>query len=143
MSSLKRRSWRVLALVCVSIGAVNAFLPLLPTTVFWIVAAWAFSKSSPEMARRLREHPRFGPGLKLWMDHRMISRGAKCAAIAAIGCSYVITLTLAGLNAVSLLLGLALTALSAYLASRREPSSLATRSPPWARARRVEIRTSR
>ena len=52
-----------------------------------------------------------------------MSRGAKCAAIAAIGWSYVITLTLTGLNAVSLLLGLALTALSAYLASRCESSS--------------------
>ena len=39
MSWLTRHSWRVLALVCVSIGAVNAFLPLLPTTVSWIVAA--------------------------------------------------------------------------------------------------------
>ena len=60
MSSLARRAWRALAFVCVTIGAVNAFLPLLPTTVFWIVAAWALSKSSPELSRRLLEHPRFG-----------------------------------------------------------------------------------
>ena len=124
MSSLTRCAWRVLGVVCVSIGAVNVFLPLLPTTVFWIVAAWAFGKSSPELTRRLREHPRVGPGLTLWMDHRMISRRAKCTAIAAIGCSYVITVTLTGLNAFSLLLGLGLTALSSYLGSRREPPSV-------------------
>ena len=100
---------------------------MLPTTVFWIIAAWAFGKSSPELARRLREHPRFGPGLKLWMDHRMMSRRSKCAAIAAIGCSYAVTLTLMGPIAVTFLLGLGLAALSVYLGSRPEPSSHAAR----------------
>jgi uncharacterized membrane protein YbaN (DUF454 family) len=127
MSTIMRRAWHVLAVVCASVGAVNAFLPMLPTTVFWIIAAWAFGKSSPELARRLREHPRFGPGLKLWMDHRMMSRRSKCAAIAAIGCSYVVTLTLTGPNAVTFLLGLGLAALSVYLGSRPEPSSAAAR----------------
>ena len=122
-SSITRRAWLVLAVVCASIGAVNAFLPVLPTTVFWIIAAWAFGKSSPELARRLREHPRFGPGLKLWMDHRMMSRRSKCAAIAAIGCSYAVTLALTGPNALTFLLGLGLAALSVYLGSRHEPSS--------------------
>ena len=126
--SFTRHAWRLLAVVCLSVGAVNAFLPLLPTTVFWIVAAWAFGKSSPEVAHRLREHPRFGPGLTLWMDHRMISRRAKFAAILAIGCSYVFTLALAGLNAPSLVLGLGLIALAAYLGSRREPSSISRRN---------------
>ena len=123
-----RRAWRVLAVVCLSVGAVNAFLPLLPTTVFWIVAAWAFGKSSPELAHGLREDPRFGPALTLWMDHRMISRRAKYAAIIAISCSYVFTLGLAGLSAPSLLLGLGLSALAAYLGSRREPSSISRRN---------------
>ena len=47
MSSITRRAWHVLAVVCASIGAVNAFLPILPTTIFWFIAAWAFGKSSP------------------------------------------------------------------------------------------------
>jgi uncharacterized protein len=123
LSSITRPAWRVLAVVCASIGAVNVFLPLLPTTVFWIIAAWAFGKSSPELARRLREHPRFGPGLRLWMDHRMMSRRSKCAAIATISCSYAVTLTLTSANAVTFLLGLGLAALSVYLGSRHEPSS--------------------
>lgn len=125
-----RRAWHVLAVVCASIGAVNAFLPLLPTTVFWIIAAWAFGKSSPELARQLREHPRFGPGLKLWLDHRMMSRRSKCVAIAAICFSYIGTLTLTGPNAVTFLLGLGLAALSVYLGSRHEPPSHATRQVP-------------
>lgn len=123
ISSITRRAWLVLAVACTSIGAVNAFLPVLPTTVFWIIAAWAFGKSSPELARRLREHPRFGPGLKLWMDHRMMSRRSKFAAIAAIGCSYAVTLTFTGPNSVTFLLGLGLAALSVFLGSRPEPSS--------------------
>lgn len=122
-----RCAWRVLAVACASIGAVNAFLPVLPTTIFWIIAAWAFGKSSPELACRLREHPRFGPGLKLWMDHRMMSRRSKCTAIAAMGCSYALTLTLTGPNAVTFLLGFGLAALAVFLSSRQEPSSQAAR----------------
>ena len=38
---------------------------LLPTTMFWIVAVWAFSTSSPDLSRKLLELPSFGPALKL------------------------------------------------------------------------------
>ena len=57
----------------------------------------------------------------------MMSRRSKCAAIAAIGCSYAVTLTLTGPTAVTFLLGLGLAALSVYLGSRPEPSSHAAR----------------
>ena len=48
---------------------------------------------------------------------------AKYTAISAISGSYILTLTLSGWNAVSLLFGVGLAALMAYLATRREPPS--------------------
>ena len=118
------------------IGTVNAFVPLLPTTVFWIMAVWAFGRSSPELARLLLDHPRFGPGLRRWRDHRMMSRRAKWLACSAIGVSYAITLTLLGFSSLTVLLGASLGGLVLYLATRLEqPRSLAaqaTVSPPLA-----------
>ena len=118
---LRRLAWRAVGTVCFVIGAVNAFVPLLPTTVFWIVAVWAFSRSSPEFARVMLEHPCFGPALRHWRDHRMMSRRAKVLACSGIGVSYVVTLALLGVSALTLLVGTGLGGLVLYLATRREP----------------------
>ena len=130
---LRRLAWRSLGTTCFVIGAVNAFVPLLPTTVFWIVAVWAFGRSSPELARLLLDHPRFGPALRRWRDHRMMSRRAKWLACSAIGVSYASTLALLGFTSVTLLLGAGLGSLALYLATRLEqPAAQATVSAPLA-----------
>ena len=43
-----------------ALGAIGLILPVLPTTVFWIVAIGCFSRASPRLAARLVAHPRFG-----------------------------------------------------------------------------------
>ena len=39
-----QRTWRSLGGLCVLIGLVNAFVPVLPTTVFLLIGAWAYGK---------------------------------------------------------------------------------------------------
>ena len=56
-------------------------LPILPTTPMLLVAAWAFSKSSPELAEKIRSHRVFGPPVRDWQDHGVISLKAKSLAI--------------------------------------------------------------
>lgn len=43
------------------LGGVGIIVPGLPTTVFFIIAAWAFSKSSPKMEAWVLGLPRIGP----------------------------------------------------------------------------------
>lgn len=69
-----------LGLVCVGLGVVGAFLPVMPTTVFLIVAVWAFSKSSARLERWLLEHERFGPRLVAWREHHVIPMPIKLTA---------------------------------------------------------------
>lgn len=71
----------VLGVLCTALGIVGMFVPGLPTTVFLIVALWAFSKSSQRLQFWLWTHPRFGPGLRLWHLHRVIPVKAKIAAV--------------------------------------------------------------
>lgn len=73
-----------LGLLCVLLGFIGAFLPLVPSTPFLIVAAWCFSRSNPGLHRRLRQHRTFGPALRDWQAGRGLSVGTKVAAVVSI-----------------------------------------------------------
>ncbi len=69
--------WRALALVCLVLGIVGIFLPGLPTVPFLLVAAWAGGHGWPRLEAWLLAHPRHGPPIRRWRDHRAVPRRAK------------------------------------------------------------------
>jgi uncharacterized membrane protein YbaN (DUF454 family) len=76
--------------VNVALGVLGLFLPLMPTTVFLLIALWLFSKSSVRFHRWLYDHPRLGRSLRDWHAHRAIPLQAKRAAIGMMSLSWVI-----------------------------------------------------
>ena len=75
----------------VAIGAVGLVVPLLPTTPFLLVAAFAFARSSERLDRWLREHRSFGPLIDNWVRDGSIDRNAKRTAIVFILITPVVT----------------------------------------------------
>lgn len=90
--SMRRRSvrlgWLVLGLMFVALGFVGAFVPLMPTTIFLILAAACFTRSSPRLEAWLLNHPRFGPALRAWRAERAVPRRAKIAACLGVTIGY-------------------------------------------------------
>lgn len=79
---MKKSLYLVAGLLAVALGAIGAFLPLLPTVPFLILAAFCFARSSPALERRLLEHRTIGPHILAWREHGAISRTGKRAAAA-------------------------------------------------------------
>lgn len=78
-----RAGWFVAGWAAVAVGTVGIIVPGLPTTVFFIIAAACFGKSSPRFEQWILDLPRIGPMVR---DHRAglgMPRRAKAFALAS------------------------------------------------------------
>jgi uncharacterized protein len=82
-SRLVRAVWFGIGWLAVGIGAIGIIVPGLPTTVFFIVAASCFAKSSPRFERWVLDLPRIGPLVRDYRAGLGMSRRAKGFAVAS------------------------------------------------------------
>lgn len=104
-----------------AIGTLGLLVPLLPTTLFWIIAAWAWSKSCPRLQHRLYALPGAGPHVRSWIEDGTISRRGKHFAVS--GLLFGLAMTALALHDKPLILtaaGLPQLAAALFVATRRE-----------------------
>lgn len=80
-SRVARALWLAGGVVAVALGGLGIIVPGLPTTVFFIVAASCFARSSPRFEQWVLDLPKIGP---LVRDHRAglgMARRAKAVAL--------------------------------------------------------------
>jgi len=80
---LRALPWLLLGWTCVALGFAGVVLPILPTTPFLILAAFAFSKSSPRLRQWLVDHNIFGGPIRDWEDGGAIRPRYKVVACTA------------------------------------------------------------
>lgn len=94
MGSMLRAVYFLVGVLSLGLGAVGAFLPLLPTVPLMILAAFCFARSSPTLERRIVEYPLLKPHIASWRERRAISRKGKVAAFVAFAASAALGLAL-------------------------------------------------
>ena len=73
----------------VATGIVGIIVPGLPTTVFLIIALWAFSKSSYKFQTWLWTHKHFGPPVRDWFLYGVLPVRAKILAVFVMTLSFI------------------------------------------------------
>lgn len=90
--SALRAIWLVLGLIFTGLGFVGAFLPVLPTVPFLLLAAACFARSSTRLETWLMTHRRFGPLLRDWREKGAIPLRGKIASVLGMALGFVLFL---------------------------------------------------
>lgn len=111
--------------LCVALGLVGMFLPLLPTTPFLLLAAACYARASRRFYEALLASRTFGPVILEWRRHRSVPYRTKLSAIAlmslTLGISIVFFVPLLWAQVLLALFGLGMAIWMYRLPSRDRP----------------------
>lgn len=117
--------WRTLGAVCLALGGAGLVLPVLPTTIFWILAAVCFARSDPKIRDWIYERPGVGPQVQLFIEHgQMTSKGKRAALIGMALASVIVVWLFAG-HTMILLPALGLIVVGAIVVVSRKSGNVA------------------
>ena len=71
----------IFGLISLGLGILGIFLPVLPTTPLLLLAAALFLKSNRRLYRWLLDHPRLGPYITNFMEHKSIPLKVKVISV--------------------------------------------------------------
>lgn len=118
-----RFAYLIAGFALLALGIIGAFLPLMPTTIFVILAAACFARSNRRVEDWLLNHKQFGPTIKAWRAEGAISRRGKTLATGGMVLGYALFLIGARPDLPLALFVLAVfIACAWYVLSRPEPS---------------------
>jgi|TARA_B100001093_G_scaffold138164_1_gene130660 uncharacterized membrane protein YbaN (DUF454 family) len=78
---VKKYFYMAIGFICVGFAYIGVITPGIPFSIFLVIAAWAFAKSSPKMEAWLYNHPWFGKFLTNWNTKRVFPTKGKYAMI--------------------------------------------------------------
>ena len=82
LSGLGRAAWIGVGLVAVAVGGIGVIIPGLPSTIFFLFAAWCFARSNERLERWVLDLPGVGPLVRDARAGLGMPRRTKWSAIA-------------------------------------------------------------
>ena len=84
---IKKYLYMALGFLSLGMAYVGVVVPGIPFSIFLVIAAWAFAKSSKRMHDWLYNHKYFGPFLTNWVQKRVFPTKGKYAMVAVMSSS--------------------------------------------------------
>ena len=78
---IKKYLYMALGFFCVGMAYIGFIVPGIPFSIFLVIAAWAFAKSSKRMHDWLYNHPWFGEFLTNWTEKQVFPTKGKYAMV--------------------------------------------------------------
>ncbi len=116
-----RGLWLTLGVTTLALGAIGVFVPLLPTTPFVLVSAFAFARSSRRLHDWLLAHRVFGKLIEDWRRYGAIDRQAKLLSVLSMIAVLVISVVLGVPTHAILIQAIVLSASAYFVLSRPSP----------------------
>ena len=91
MNIIKKYLYQGFGFFCVGMAYIGFVTPGIPFSIFLVMAAWAFAKSSPRMHKWLYNHKHFGPFLTNWTQKRVFPTKGKYAMVIVMSSTLVFT----------------------------------------------------
>lgn len=116
-----RFGWLALGWTSLGAGALGVVLPVLPTTPFVIVAAFAFGKASPRLRAWLVNNRHFGPVISEWQTNGAIAPRFKIMAMLMMAAVFVVSVALSLPSHVLAIQAIGILAAAGFILTRPNP----------------------
>ena len=110
--------WFIAGITSLILGAIGAFLPVLPTTPLIILAAFCFSKSSPKLQAWLENTKTFGPIIADWRKTGAIAPKYKIMAVSMMAVTFILSAIFGASGFVLILQAVGMSVGAAYVLTR-------------------------
>lgn len=117
-AALTRGLWVALGCVALALGLIGILLPVLPTTPFILLAAFAFSRGSERLSDWLHSHARFGPMIANWRAGGAIAPRHKLVAVSMMAATFAASVALALATTVLVLQAVCMAGAAFYVLTR-------------------------
>ena len=89
--TIKRILWFSLGMLCLGMAYIGVVTPGIPFSIFLVIAAYSFAKSSKKWHDWIYNHKYFGPFLTNWTYYRVFPMYAKWSMIIVMSSTLIVT----------------------------------------------------
>lgn len=91
MNPIKKYTYIGLGTFFLGLGTLGIFLPVLPTTPFWLLTCWFYIRSSERLYAKVMANRYFGSYIKSYLVDKSIPLRAKVASVSLMWVSILVT----------------------------------------------------
>jgi uncharacterized membrane protein YbaN (DUF454 family) len=88
---MARTIYIILGSISLVLGTLGIFLPVLPTTPFYLLTAWLYMQSSPKLYSAVMKNKYFGGIVRNFQEDKSISVKTKVVIISMLWCTILIS----------------------------------------------------